>query len=53
MQKNTNRLLLYNKKLCLQVNMNIAAFACPAHPEVRSHNAGKCAKCGMPLIKKN
>lgn len=26
-------------------------YACPMHPEVTSHDPGKCSKCGMNLIK--
>ena len=27
-------------------------YACPMHPEVTSHEPGKCSKCGMELVKK-
>jgi hypothetical protein len=27
-----------------------AAFTCPMHPEVRSAEPGRCARCGMPLV---
>ena len=54
MQNKTNGQLLYNRtKPPLQVSMNIADYACPVHTEVRSHNAVKCAKCGMALEKTN
>jgi hypothetical protein len=26
-----------------------AVYACPMHPEVTSHEPGKCPKCGMDL----
>jgi FtsP/CotA-like multicopper oxidase with cupredoxin domain len=26
------------------------AYACPMHPEVRSHQADRCPKCGMKLV---
>jgi len=29
-----------------------AYFTCPMHPEVHSHEAGKCPTCGMDLVKK-
>ena len=27
-------------------------YTCPMHPEVHSHEAGKCPTCGMDLIEK-
>jgi Cu(I)/Ag(I) efflux system membrane fusion protein len=27
-------------------------YTCPMHPEVHSHEAGKCPACGMDLVKK-
>jgi hypothetical protein len=27
-------------------------YTCPMHPEVTSHKAGKCPKCGMDLVEK-
>jgi heavy metal-binding protein len=29
-----------------------AIYACPMHPEVRSHQPGQCPKCGMKLVLK-
>ena len=28
-----------------------AVYACPMHPDVTSHEAGDCSKCGMALVK--
>ena len=27
-----------------------ASFTCPMHPEIRTHDAGSCPKCGMDLV---
>ncbi len=33
--------------------MIATVYTCPMHPKVISDKAGKCAKCGMDLAKKN
>jgi len=27
-------------------------YTCPMHPEVKSHELGKCPECGMELVEK-
>lgn len=32
-------------------NLNVQAYSCPMHTEMKSNEPGKCPKCGMKLIK--